>query len=61
MKELKIIVLIVMCGVAGVAAAQRSSPELMLVADRGDGTSTHPTQIDRYDPYSDNYRGSFQG
>lgn len=45
--------------VSSLAAAQYSSPELMLVADAGDGTSAHPRQIERYDPYTGAYLGAF--
>lgn len=39
--------------------AQYSSPEMIMVADAGDGTSAHVPQIERYDPTTGAYLGSF--
>ena len=44
---------------ASAALAQYSSPELMLVTDAGNGSSLHPAQVERYDPYSGAYLGAF--
>jgi len=46
-------------GIAATAHAQYSSPELMFVYDTGDGTTAHTPKIDRYDPISRQYLGSF--
>ncbi|HLK14960.1 MAG TPA: PEP-CTERM sorting domain-containing protein [Fimbriimonadaceae bacterium] len=59
MKELRVITFIAGFGCIGLAAAQYSSPELMLVADQGDGTSVHQAQVERYDPSTGNYLGAF--
>src|ERR1022692_4349145 len=45
---------------SGLALAQYSSPELMLVADAGGAVgSGHPSQIERYEPYTGAYLGAF--
>ncbi len=53
----KYLVLAAMVGCASFAHAQYSSPELMFVYDSGN--STNQAKIDRYDPISHQYLGSF--
>ena len=62
MRLVKSLALAVLCGAAGTAFGQYSSPELMMVTDSGgtlaNGTVVAP-RIERYDPYTGAYLGSF--
>ncbi len=57
MKSQKFLPVLATLALGAAAHAQYSSPELMLVLDYGD--STHVAKVDRYDPFSGQFLGSF--